>query len=133
VKDKEEIKNKTIEKWEQAKWHVNNHKEACIGVAAGIVIGSVGALVVLSRPNAGAQISQRITGLIVWKPEQTIISLVDPGDLILVKETGEKYRSKNVAARALGISRPSLSKLGEGETGTFGRWTLTNIGKARTE
>ena len=124
------MKQQLGEKYQQVKEHVKERREIYIAVGVTAVVSVAGTLLVVKQ---GSGMSQRISGLIVWKPEQTIISLVDPGDIILVKETGEKIRSKNAAAHALGISRPQLSKLGEGETGTFGRWTLTNIGKARTE
>ena len=117
------------EKIEEVKEHLRRNKEKYFIGAAGIVVGATGTMLIVGR---GSGISQRIVGLIVWKPEQTIISLVDPGDIILVKETGEKIRSKNAAARALGINRHELYNLGQGETRKIGRWTVTNIGQAET-
>jgi gas vesicle protein len=121
---KEEVKNKAVEKWEQAKWHVNNHKELYIGVAAGALIGGAGVAIVLSRPKQGAQIVQEIRQ-IAWRPQnrQVVVYLEErstPSKPLHLVGSDRYFDSINDAARKTGHNPTMIAEVASGRRKSVG-------------
>ncbi len=114
--------------------HVEAHREAYVAGALAFLAGGTTVLVMGRRPEV--QAVQKIIGGIVWHPTQTLeqttllVRRGHPGFIMLVRETGEEFASKNRVAALFGVNRRELAKIPKGESRRIGDYTFENLGEA---
>jgi hypothetical protein len=103
------------QKLEKAKTHFKENKKVYIAAGVGVVVGAVGVLLLKNRPTTGAQIVQKITPVLSWRPESNnvVIEMIERSTAskpVHLVGTNLYFNSLNEAARETGHHLSQLSK-----------------------
>lgn len=131
-----------MNKIDQIKKHVQDNKKYYIigGVVVGLAAAGAAGYILGTKTSpkdvenfVAPSIKQQ--GIVVWRPEATlevtIEALGDPGNIIQDVTTGTIYASQNQAAKALGVTKSTMSRHINGELDFIaGEHQLVKLGKA---
>jgi hypothetical protein len=120
TEETESIREKALEKWEQVKWHVREHRTAYISTGAVVIVGAGGVLV--GRYLTPAQKAQVVQGIAYKSPvtqnviQQSIPRAGHAGKVFLDRDDPTKfYMSERLLADALGVSRREVQRYQAGK------------------